>query len=60
MNNFLYPIPPMINNYNNDLIYEIMKLKEKITELENRINSIEKNNNKQNNYLKKDDNYYIV
>ena len=60
MNNYMYPIPPMINNYNNDLVYEIMKLKDKVIELEKRINSLENNKNTENNYLKKDDNYYIV
>lgn len=60
MNNYMYPIPPMINNYNNDLVYEIMKLKDKVIELEKRINSIENNKNTEKNYLKKDDNYYIV
>ena len=55
MNQFPYPIYP---NYPYNLIDEINKLKEEINILEQRITKIEKQN--KNNYLKKDDNYYMI
>ena len=54
MNNFPFPIN--IQPYN--LICEIQTLKEKIKELEIKISKIE--NQKQDNYLKKDDNYHMI
>ena len=59
MNNYPYPIQPMINNYNNDILAEILKINRKLEQLENRINNLEKEKDNKN-YLKKEDNYYIV
>lgn len=58
MNNFPYPYPiiPPQNPYSNQ--NELLALKEKIKELEKRIISLE--NQKQENYLKKDDNYQMI
>ena len=58
---FSYPYPiPIYNNYqeNNNILKEIQELKEKINILEERIYKIE--NNKNTNYLKKDDSYYMI
>lgn len=57
MNNFPYLIPISPSQTCN-YIYEIQSLKEKIKILEERINKIE--NQKQDNYLKKDDNYHMI
>lgn len=55
MNNFVFPYPPNINNY---YLAELKKLIERINILEEKVKSLEKNNS--NNYLKKDDNYYMI
>lgn len=55
MNNFPIPFPPInTNNYFFNIIEEINKLNERITKLE------EKLNKEQKDYLKKDDNYYMI
>ncbi|MBR3145965.1 MAG: hypothetical protein IKF47_01750 [Bacilli bacterium] len=55
MNNFPIPFPPINNNnYFFNIIEEINKLNERITKLE------EKLNKEQKDYLKKDDNYYMI
>ena len=58
MNNFSYPFPPINNNYFINIPEEIIKLRERINILEKKIKNIENNND--NNYLKKDDNYYMI
>ena len=59
MYNFPIPIPPISNNYfNADIQNELNLLKERITILENKIKSMETSN--ENNYMKKDDNYYMI
>ena len=58
---FQYPYPiPIYNNFqdNSNLLKEIQELKEKINTLEERIYKLE--NNKNTNYLKKDDSYYMI
>ena len=55
MNNFPIPFPPInTNNYFFNIVEEINKLNERITKLEEKINNTEKD------YLKKDDNYYMI
>lgn len=54
MNNFPFPIAMQSYNIN----YEIQELKEKLKLLEEKINKIE--NQKQESYLKKDDNYHMI
>ena len=54
MNNFNMPFPP---NYFINIPEEINKLNEKIKELEERLKQLE---NKNNNYLKNDDTYYMI
>ena len=58
MNNFNFPYPPFPPNNNNFIMDEINKLKERINYLENKIRLLENNN--ENNYLKKDDTYYMI
>lgn len=59
MNNFPFPIPPINNMYiNSDIQTELIKLNERITMLENKIKKLETTN--ENNYMKKDDNYYMI
>ena len=55
MNNFVFP--PIPNPYNYYL-EELKRLKDRITILEEKIKILENKNN--NNYLKKDDNYYMI
>lgn len=58
---FQYPYPiPIYNNFqeNNNMIKEIQELKDIIKNLEERIYKLE--NNKNTNYLKKDDSYYMI
>ena len=55
MNNFVFPYPPNINNY---YLEELKRLKERIHILEEKIKQLENKNT--NNYLKKDDNYYMI
>jgi len=57
MINYPIPISQQINNYYN-VIEEIKKLEKKIKILEEKINRIEVE--KKNNYLKKDDTYYMI
>ena len=55
MNNFPIPFPPLnTNNYFFNIIEEINKLNARITKLEEKLNKEEKD------YLKKDDNYYMI
>ena len=57
MNNFNMPFPPInTNNYYFNIIEEFTKLNERISKLEEKINNWE---NKKD-YLKKDDNYYMI
>lgn len=59
MNNFPIPVYPINNNnYYFNIISEINKLKEDVEELKEKINKI--NCSKENNYLKKEDNYYMI
>ena len=59
MNNFPFLIPPINNMYiNSDIQTELIKLNERITMLENKIKKLETTN--ENNYMKKDDNYYMI
>ena len=55
MNNFVFPYPPNINNY---YLEELKRLNERISILEEKIKTLENKNI--NNYLKKDDNYYML
>ena len=56
MNNFPIPYFP-INNIDN-LIREINNIKEEVYKINQRLDKIE--NEKNNKYLKKDDNYYMI
>lgn len=53
-----YPLPyfPIGNNPN--IIYEINELKERVKRLEEKVNNLD--NSEDHNYLKKDDNYYMI
>lgn len=53
-----YPLPyfPIGNNPN--IIYEINELKERVKCLEEKVNNLD--NSDDHNYLKKDDNYYMI
>ena len=59
MNNmpFMYP-PIMNNNYYFNLQKELMEIKNRLKALEDYIR--EQENKKENSYLKKDDNYYMI
>ena len=59
MNNmpFMYP-PIMNNNYYFNLQKELIEIKNRLKALENYIR--EQENKKENSYLKKDDNYYMI
>lgn len=56
MNNFQYPLPVIFNNYN--IFEEINLLKKRIEILEEKITSLE--NKDETDYLKNDDNYYMI
>ena len=59
MNNIPIIYPPMMNNnYYFNLQRELNEIKERVKILENRIYEIEKK--KEDAYLKKDDNYYMI
>ena len=59
MNNIPIIYPPMMNNnYYFNLQRELNEIKERVKILENRIYEIEKK--KEESYLKKDDNYYMI
>lgn len=58
MNNMPYPIFPSPIPYNNHIEEEIIKLNQEIIQLKERIRKLE--NKKQNDYLQKDDNLYMV
>ena len=59
MNNFQFPFLPMGNNINiYNLDNELNKIKEDIKIIKEKINKLEKE--KENTYLKKDDNYYMI
>ena len=55
MNNYLYPIP---NNYHQVIIEELKKINTNLQILERKIS--EQDKKKENNYLEKDDNYYMI
>ena len=59
MNNmpFMYP-PIMNNNYYFNLQKELIEIKNRLKALEDYIR--EQENKKENSYLKKDDNYYMI
>ena len=57
MNNFPIFYPPINNPFINNQD-ELLKIKEKINNLEERIKIIEEEKEKK--YLKKDDNYYMI
>lgn len=59
MNNFPIPFPPIsTNNYYYNFQEEFIALKKKVDELEERVQYLEKS--KEQNYLKKEDNYYML
>ena len=54
-----YPIPYISQPINYQLLFdELNKLKHELDQLKDRIKKIE--DNQTNNYLKKDDNYYMI
>jgi len=57
MNNFSYPFPPFHNNQIN-ILDEIIKIKEDLKRLEEKVNKLSQPNEK--NYLKKDDSFYML
>ena len=59
MNNFPFQIPPYLtNNSFYNIIEELNQLKKRIDLLEEKMKK--KGNEKEYNYLKKDDNYYMI
>lgn len=59
MNYYPQPFPPILtDNIYYQLLNEINKNKQRLIELEKRITKLEQDKN--NNYLKKDDNYYVI
>ena len=55
MNNYVYPIP---NNYYQLIIEELRKINITLQRIES--NTKEQNIKKENKYLEKDDNYYMI
>lgn len=57
MNNFSYPFPPFHNNQIN-ILDEIIKIKEDLKRLEEKVNKLSQP--KEKNYLKNDDSFYML
>lgn len=55
MNSFMYPIP---NNYQQQIIEQLIHLNHTLKKIEEKIDT--KNVKNENNYLEKDDNYYMI
>ena len=57
MNNYAYPFFPINNNQS--IIEELIKMNETLKKIELKLDKLEQSNNK-NNYLEKEDNYYML
>ena len=60
MNNYSYPfVPPSPNNMNMNVIEELIKINETLKRIE-KLLSKQQSAKQVNNYLEKDDNFYMV
>lgn len=57
MNNYSYPFIP---NNNLNILEELIKINETLKRIETKLKNLEKANQNKNNYLEKDDNFYMV
>lgn len=60
MNNYSYPfVPPYPNNMNMNVVEELIKINETLKRIE-KLLSKQQSEKQVNNYLEKDDNFYMV
>lgn len=55
MNNYIYPMPPSLQQ---QTLEELKRINERLKNIESKLNELSKK--EENKYLEKDDNYYII